>query len=449
MDIQFALAKLVGKSVFFLLRLAKRGATALPGVWALKIDKNFVKKASSGQKCVVITGTNGKTTTAHCLAKILSDSGKTITHNLSGSNLLRGVAATFLINKPTDWAIIEADEAAFAQIVPQVEPKLIIILNLFRDQMDRYGEIDKTANIWLKTLKETDKDTQILLNADDPTLGYIGNELKNSQYFGLNDLNIGSNEKEHSADSLLSPISGKKLNYKHFFFSHLGIYEEPDSNFHRPEPDYKIEKIKLNSFLGSGFKLNNNLNIDLETKLPGVFNIYNIAAASIAASILNIEKGNIKDSISKFEPAFGRAEKIKIDEKNITFLLIKNPVGFNQVISLLAQASEPKDILIGINDNIADGTDISWLWDADIENLTLIAQHITTCGLRAHEMALRLKYAGFAPSEITINNDIENAFNKFIKNSQNKNLYCLLTYTTLLELRQKLEKQGLAKPFYE
>jgi UDP-N-acetylmuramyl tripeptide synthase len=449
MDLQFGLAKFVGKSIFFALRLFKGGATALPGLWALKLDKNFVAKAIKNRKAIVVTGTNGKTTTAHQLAKILKNANFTVTHNLSGSNLLRGVASTFLINKKADWAIIEADEAAFAQIVPQVQPKLIIILNLFRDQMDRYGEIDKTANIWKKTLTEINFETTILLNADDPVLGYIGENLKNVKFFGCNDLSIGGTESEHTADSLLSPTNGKKLNYRHFFFSHLGIYEEPITGFKRPNLDFKIENIKLNSFEGSSFNIANHLNIGLQTKLPGVFNVYNIATAAIASDLLNINPEIIQKSVQKFKPAFGRAEIIKKDNKKITMLLIKNPVGFNQVISLLNEDTEPKEIMIGINDHIADGTDISWLWDVDIEHLVLVAEHITTAGTRAHEMALRLKYAGFKPSEIKIINNPISAFAKFIKESHRENLYCLLTYTTMLELRQELTKQKLVKPFYE
>lgn len=442
MDLRFSFAKLIGKSAFFVLRLFKHGATALPGLWATEIDPNFVSKATKNQNCIVITGTNGKTTTAHQLAKILKDSGSTVTHNLSGSNLLRGVASTLLINKPADWTIIEADEAAFAQIVPQIKPKLTIILNLFRDQMDRYGEIDKTAVIWKKTLDDINFETQILLNADDPVLGYIGNNLPNVKYFGLNDNSIGGEESEHTADSLLSP-TGEKLEYRHFFFSHLGIYNG------RPELNYSLEKIELNSLNGSNFQIKNDLKIDLQTNLPGVFNVYNIGAASIAAKILNIEPNKIQKSVVNFKPAFGRAETVKIGEKEITFLLIKNPVGFNQIISLLSEDAERKEILIGINDHIADGTDISWLWDADIEHLTLIANHITTCGTRAHEMALRLKYAGFRESEITIENNPKIAFDHFINNSQDNKLYCLLTYTTMLELRKELVKQKLVKNFYE
>ncbi|MDD3773996.1 MAG: MurT ligase domain-containing protein [Patescibacteria group bacterium] len=454
MDLRFGLSKLFGKTIFFFLRVLGKGATALPGLWAIKIDPNFVYKSAKNQNCIVITGTNGKTTTAHALAKILKDANQTITHNLSGSNLLRGVATTFLINKPTDWAIIETDEAAFSTIVPQVQPKLIIILNLFRDQMDRYGEIDKTAKLWQKTLSNLNFKSTVLLNADDPMLGYIGQKKSiTSQhkiiFFGLSDFKIGGKISEHAADSLLSPTNNKKLKYKHFFFSHLGIYHEPESNFHHPKLDFKIENIKLKSFQGSEFKIIDTEVIDLKTNLPGVFNIYNLSTAVIAAKILNIEDTIIKKSIADFKPAFGRAETIKIADKKITFLLIKNPVGFNQIISLLQDDIEHKDLLIGINDQIADGTDVSWLWDADIERLTLIADHFTTTGTRAHEMALRLKYAGFRSDEITIVNNPKDALDNFIKNSQKENLYCLLTYTTMIELRQKLVKLKLVKPFYE
>lgn len=452
MDLRFGLAKFMGKTIFYVLRFFKHGATALPGLWALNFDPNFVAKIRKNQKCIVITGTNGKTTTAHALAKILKDAKYSVIHNLSGSNLLRGVASTFLISKPTDWAIIEADEAAFSKIVPQVKPKLIIILNLFRDQMDRYGEIDKTSKIWQKTLNQINFKTQILLNADDPVLGYIGQNIKNKiaapakitrvKFFGFNDLNIGTKNAEHAADSLVSP-TGKKLKYDHFFFSHLGIYNG------RPNLNYKIENIKLNSFKGSEFNIRNDLNLKLKTNLPGVFNVYNIGAASIAAKILNINRKIIKKSIVGFKPAFGRAETLNINNKKITFLLIKNPVGFNQIISLLQENTENKDLLIGINDKIADGTDVSWLWDTDIEQLTLSTNQITTCGTRAYEMALRLKYAGFKSNEIIIINNIEKAFNKFIKNSTKDNLYCLLTYTAMFELRQKLVKLKLVKPFYE
>ncbi len=452
MDLQYLVARLAGWAIFKGLRLRGSGATALPGLVALQIDPYFVRKATRVLPSIIITGTNGKTTTANLLADIVRQSGQTCIHNTSGSNLLRGITSTLLEQPQADWGIFETDEAEFAHVVPQVQPKIIVLLNLFRDQMDRYAEIDKTAKQWCQTLSQLGSDTITFCNADDPAIAWIGLQVQSKgrqvRFFGINDTSQAKKKLEHTADSLISPGSGQRLDYDAVFFSHLGHYYDKASDFRRPHPDFGAEAITLSGTATSQFTISHqNDDLALTLPLPGIFNIYNALVASAIALELKVAHSVIATAVADFVSVFGRFEVVTLQNgQTITLFLIKNPVGFSQVISLLCQDSQPKDLVIGINDRLADGTDISWLWDAPVESLVPIAKHVTTSGTRAHEMALRLKYAGMNVSAITVEPNLLSAVTQ--STTPSAPCYCLLTYTALLELRRELSKQKLVAPFY-
>lgn len=459
--LRFSLAKLAGQLILWLLKLQNKGGTALPGLVALKVDPQFVQKSSSKLNTILITGTNGKTTTSRLIASILAEAKLKVIHNRAGSNLLRGVASTLLSQDKADGAksdneragetvaIFECDEAAFPEIAQQTQPKTVLIMNLFRDQMDRYGEIDTTLKKWVVALENLPKDTKVILNVDDPSLGYIAYQIPKIINFGLDDPSLDIKKLPHTADAAFSPESGEGLTYSTIFLSHLGIYHDPKTKFARPHLDVSVDKIKETSIDGSQFELRSvSQKIELKTYLPGIFNLYNVTAAATVALELGIDPDLIKRAVLEFKSAFGRFEVINVDGKKLVLTLIKNPVGFDQVIDLIKKEKGESTLIIGINDNLADGTDVSWLWDADVEELASHQGTVITTGLRAHEMALRLKYANFPASRLQTINDL-NALFEHVAKSHDKKYYFMLTYTAMLEVRGLLAQRDLVKPFFE
>lgn len=393
-----------------------------PGHIALTVNKKFIRQlvASSHIKIIVIAGTNGKTTTAKLLRAILTANGNRVLQNDSGANLLNGIASSLLLHAtplgklPYDYAIFEADENALSQLLQEINPDTLILLNLFRDQLDRYGEVHSIAERWLKALTHLSSKTHLLLNADDPEIAFLGKETKATvRYFGLKDSDVTS---DHAADSVHCPSCHTRLEYKKIYYSHLGDWHCNFCKFTRPSHDI------------SSFTL---------YPLAGIYNRYNTHAAVLTARLFEIDENVITAAFSEFTPAFGRQEILTKDGRKIQIFLSKNPTSFNQSLRTINEL-QGKNLLIILNDGIADGRDISWIWDTEIESYTEKMEHITISGTRCFDMGLRFKYAEKI-TQFSVEPDLAKATEIAIAETPVKEtLYVLPTYTAMLEIRKLL-----------
>ncbi len=453
---RYYLGLIAGKLISKCLSLFPSGATAAPGLYAIKIDKDIVRKlAKQLDFSIVVSGTNGKTTTARILASIFKADGQDLIHNRTGSNLERGIAselikqANFFDKSQKKVGLWETDEAFLPKALKILKPKIVVLTNLFRDQLDRYGEIDSLAKKWKTALKELPKTSLVVLNSDDPTIASLGKNLKSKVvFYGLRDKKMGTKNISHASDATLCPKCLKPLKYSSCFISHLGIYQCIECHHIQPEADFKADKVKsMEGCLEIVAKAQKKTH-KLKIKISGLYNSYNVLAAVTTASLLNISFEKIDLGLESFKPAFGRLEKFTINNKNLKILLVKNPAGFNEVLKTILSHFEQKPIsfLISLNDLIADGKDVSWIWDVDFEYLKQFKnlKRIIISGRRAEDLALRIKYSGFPLNKT--NFKLEKNFNKAIElllKSNSKNLFILPTYTAMLDIRKILNKKGL------
>jgi lipid II isoglutaminyl synthase (glutamine-hydrolysing) len=451
----------IGKTIIFVNRKLKvGGGSALPGLIALKIDPNLIKKLTKTipQGNIVITGTNGKTTTAKYLSQILKLSGYKVISNKSGSNLLRGIASSLIENSSflgkinADIGLFEIDEATMPQATLSLNPKYVLITNLFRDQLDRYGELDTTAHIIGKSLTHL-KGANIILNSDDPLISSLKSFVNDSchiSYFGLEEEKYQA-QSNASFDSKDCIACGNELIFSKRYFGHLGDYSCPNCQTKRPSPSYAATNITLNGLKQASVLLTSqNSHLEANLKLSGLYNIYNALSAYSVAKILQIPDQTIKKTLETMSAAFGRMEKIYLDKKEIYLLLIKNPIGFSQVLETLSTDLSAKNFMFCLNDNFADGTDVSWIWDADVEILDKDFKQIICAGIRAEDMALRLKYADMDLDKIIIKREVVEALkDALLPLKDNETLYIMPTYTAMLELRNYLTAQGSASGFWE
>jgi len=430
------------------------GGTALPGLIALKIDANFVIQAAKKlDYSIIITGTNGKTTTSRMISEILSKDSIKVLHNRAGSNLKRGIASTitekagFFGKLPQAVGLWEVDEAVMPELVLEIQPKILIVLNLFRDQLDRYGEVETIRKKWQKGVENLSQDSTLVLNALDPSVASLEKNAKAKVIsFGLSDLNQLQTQVARAADQIFCPMCLQKLDYEKVYLSHAGIYQCIKCGFKTPVLDFWAENISF-SAMSSHFTIKRqSLEKNINLQIGGLYNILNAVAAFSVGKILNIDSDKIKEALNGFEAAFGRMEKIKVGNNFIYFYLIKNPTGANEVIRTLFKDPESKNVLLALNDKIADGTDVSWIWDVEFEKLVGKTEKLIITGIRAYDLALRLKYAGLdKPNLITTD------FKKAIKETfvLKKDFYYLPTYTAMLDLRSKLTKTLGKKQFWE
>jgi len=379
-------------------------------------------------------GTNGKTTTSLLLKQILSDRGYTVVHNSSGANLINGLITALLgsadmTGKITaDYAILEVDENILPLLLKNCEPKYILALNLFRDQLDRYGEVDTIARRWGKAIAPLSKNTTIILNADDPTLSSLGQRLEQKVlYFGLNEPELYLDEIPHAVDSIYCPSCGHLLDYQGVYLSHLGDYQCPSCGFAKSE-------------------------VTLASKghpqiLIGVYNKYNTLAASVLAQEVGIETDAIYGTVGNFKAAFGRAEELEIDDKQVRIMLSKNPVGMNETIRAvndIKKTGKSDVTLLVLNDRIPDGTDVSWIWDVDTEELVKLGGTLVVSGDRVYDMALRLAYSSDVNSaennfELVVKENLSEAIGTALEYTQPaKTLHIIPTYSAMLEVREVL-----------
>lgn len=424
-------------------KITKRGATALPGLVAERIDPDILTKLTRNNfegGVVLVTGTNGKTTTSRYITHILNDSGKQPLQNSAGSNMTRGILSTII--KASDLrgrveqsqAIFEVDEAYIPVVIKATQPKIVVITNLFRDQLDRYGELDNIAKSFSRALEDVESAT-LVLNADDPLVAGLGHKYAGvSKYFGVNHYSGESIEHDHTADSIFDESTGEELTYKQRYFGHIGIYSAKTKALSRPAPIVAVTKTT------SLTRQHSNIVVKIATKsydmrlnTPGLYTIYNAIAALTVAQVLQLDIHSAIKTITSSGTAFGRTEKLSYKNNAIYMLLIKNPTGFNQIIqTFLKPKPQNTPVLFAINDKIADGRDVSWLWDAALEDLSGYKGMIVCTGTRAYDMALRLKYAGI--KSVYIEQDSKKALDYLLSHTKSKQYYLVPTYTAMLGL---------------
>ncbi|HEX4465074.1 MAG TPA: Mur ligase family protein [Solirubrobacterales bacterium] len=432
------------------------GGTTLPGRMLLRMAPEAIARLGKrlDRGSTLISATNGKTTTAGMIAAALEADGRRPVHNRAGSNMTWGVATALLEQRGSE-GLFEVDEAWLPKVAAQLEPSLIVLGNLFRDQLDRYGEMETLAAEWGKTVASRTARTRFALNADDPAIADLGRDENGEPregvvYFGIEDAAQALPELQHAFDAKHCRRCGHPYAYERAFVGHLGHYSCPNCSARRPRPDVAATAIELRGMSGSQVTLRTSQGeIELQLPLPGLYNVYNALAAVTAALELGVPPPTIADSLQAMRATFGRVETIPIGPSQLSILLIKNPAGANEVLrTLLLEAGEEKlDLWIGLNDRIADGRDISWVWDADFELLAGGVRRVVCAGTRAPEMALRLKYAGWPEREIEVVSDIEGSLDRALSENPRR-LFALPTYTALLELRKLLASRGLAEEFW-
>jgi UDP-N-acetylmuramyl tripeptide synthase len=432
------------------------GGTTLPGRVLLRLDPEAIGRLGAGLErgTTIVSATNGKTTTAGMIASILAADGRRPIHNRAGSNMTWGVA-TALAEQRGEEGLFEVDEAWLPRVSEQLQPSLIVLGNLFRDQLDRYGEMEALADEWGKTVAARAGKSAFALNADDPLIADLGREGEQGRrpgvvYFGIDDAAQALPELQHAFDAKHCRRCGHPYSYERAFVGHLGHYSCPNCGARRPQPEVVATAIELRGMSGSRSTVRTPAGeIQLELPLPGLYNVYNALAAVAAGLQLGVAPQRIAAALAEMKAAFGRVETIEVAGVPVSILLIKNPAGANEVLrTLRLEAGEGGiDLWIALNDRIADGRDVSWIWDADFELLAPHLRRVVCAGSRAPEMALRLKYAGVPTGTVEVMTDIDDSLDSAVAGAEGP-LFALPTYTALLELRKLLADRGLAEEFW-
>ncbi|HEY3434824.1 MAG TPA: Mur ligase family protein [Solirubrobacterales bacterium] len=438
-------------------RSGRGGGTTLPGRVLLRLEPEAIARLGAGldRGTTIVSATNGKTTTAGMIAAILAGDGRHPIHNRAGSNMTWGVA-TALLEQRGHEGLFEVDEAWLPRVTEQLGPSLIVLGNLFRDQLDRYGEIEALADEWAKTVSAREGSSGFALNADDPLIADLGRDREGARregvlYFGIDDPAQALPELQHAFDAKHCRRCGHPYAYERAFVGHLGHYSCPKCGAERPDPEVVATQIELRGMNGSRSRVRTpEGEIDLDLPLPGLYNVYNALAAIAAGLRLGVAPERIAAALTEMRAAFGRVETIPVEGTDVSILLIKNPAGANEVLRTLRLESREGgeiDLWIALNDRIADGRDVSWIWDADFELLAGAVRRVVCAGTRAPEMALRLKYAGWDEGRIEVVPEIDASLDAAVRGAGGR-LFALPTYTALLELRKLLADRGLAEEFW-
>ena len=445
MSLKSALATFVGKSSYVVLHdILRRGGTSLPGKLATKIDPEVMTTLAEKYDVILITGTNGKTLTTTLTTRVLREQFPDVITNPSGSNMMQGITGTMLTAKVTGKshrpiALLEVDEANVEEVARQLKPMAFVLTNIFRDQLDRFGEIYTTYDKILKGIRLFPEAT-VIANADSPI--FMRGDLPNPKvYYGFNHLPAdGDMKAPHNTDCVLSPTDDTVLHYHFMTFGNQGDYFSVSDDFKRPELDYAVTKINEMTPRYSNF------DIDGETyqiEIGGMYNIYNALAAYTVGRFLGVTTQQIHHAFESNAQIFGRQEAVNVNGKEVTIVLIKNPVGANQVIDMMKTDDQPFSLIALLNANYADGIDTSWIWDTDFESLKDSGmQAIATGGERYKDLYVRVKMAGYG--EHPVYQDLKQIV-KAIDEMPTKRVYIAATYTAMLQLRAQLAQQGFIK----
>ena len=438
-------------------RSGRGGGTTLPGRLLLRLAPDALGRLATSLEggSTIVSATNGKTTTAGMIAEILRADGRVPVHNRAGSNMSWGVA-TALLEQHGSEGLFEVDEAWLPAVAAELEPRLIVLGNLLRDQLDRYGELERLADEWAALVERRAGATEFVLNADDPLVADLGRDREGRRrpgvtYFGIEDPSQALPGLEHAHDAKHCRRCGAAYVYVRAFVGHLGHYSCPNCDADRPAPDVAATRVTLEGMSGSRVAIGTPAgDLDVHLPLPGLYNVYNAVAAVAAAQRLGVDLEVMGRGLEAMQAVFGRVETIEVGGVPVSILLIKNPAGANEVLRTLRLESDGAglDLWVGLNDRIADGRDVSWVWDADFELLDGAVRSVVCAGTRAAEMAVRLKYAGLPPEAIEVVDDIPASLDRAVSGA-GRRLFALPTYTALIELRKLLADRGLAREFWQ
>jgi UDP-N-acetylmuramyl tripeptide synthase len=439
-------------------RAGRGGGTSLPGKVLIRLEPRAIGELSArlNRGSVVISATNGKTTTAAMTASVLEQAGISLVHNRAGANMAGGVASTLLSAARPRGAIegelglFEVDEFWLDRLIPQLDPRALLLGNLFRDQLDRYGELETIADRWAAVVTKIASSSQLVLNADDPLIADLGRAAPNVTYFGVEDGSVAMTEMQHASDSKHCRRCGAAYIYDAIYLGHLGRYHCPSCGQTRPTPSVAAEHIRFDGTRGAAFSLRTpEGTAEIRLPLPGLYNVYNALAAAALCLRLEIPLEGVAAGLEAVAAAFGRAETVSVGEAQLSILLIKNPAGANEILRTLVLEDEQLDILAILNDRTADGRDVSWIWDADFEVLAPRVRRVTCAGTRAAELALRFKYAGVPIERLEVVPSLPQALDRAVAEAGTGRLFALPTYTALLELREELAGRGHVGQFWE
>ena len=437
--VRFYTALVLARLTYLAIKLLHRSSgTSFVGMMTLKVCPDFLAHCRKYIKnnAITISGTNGKTTTSGLVAHIFEENQNSIIHNVKGANMLTGIANVFALNikpfKRFDYAVIESDEAYLTKLYDYFKADYLLVTNLFRDQLDRYGELSTTAS-FIQNAIDKNKELKLILNADDPLVTNFGKG-KNAIYYGFEEVEFCSeihNATSNAPTEVFNCICGKPLQYNKQFFAQEGHYYCAKCGFKRPEPNYK-GYVKIYSDYSELKIRHNDKDFEFKINLVGLYNAYNVLGAVACAMKNGIDYQTIKKAVSTYKSIFGRAERRIINGHKKLIQLIKNPTGASEVLKTVDLSS---NIVIAINDNYADGRDISWLWDSDFEQLKNAQKLVITSGIRAKDMATRLKYAGIPQEKIIVEEDIKSAIALAAKSDNiEERITILPSYTALLKI---------------
>ncbi|MGI6737671.1 MAG: MurT ligase domain-containing protein [Anaerovoracaceae bacterium] len=439
-----------------LIRKLGGGATDFPGRVANKLYPQVLSYLAKDVTTILVTGTNGKTTTARMLEQMLKEQGLPYFCNRSGANLLNGITAEFCANADLGGrprhacAIIECDEAAFKQVGRFLDPQVVLVTNVFRDQLDRYGEITHTLDN-IRIGLQNSPHAVVCLNADCSLTASLREDINNPiVLYGVNGPIY--KERVHEASDAPYCIHCKhEYTYDYITFGHLGKYHCDHCGYARPEPEVAVSRVLVSDAEHSEIEITaDGTTRHADIALPGGYNIYNAVAAAAVAHAMRLDEDEAVRSLSTFECGFGRMEKFMLEETETRMILIKNPAGCNQVLNFLTNISRDSLFVICLNDNYADGTDISWIWDVDFEILQRIEDKLTgilISGVRADDMAMRVKYAGFPTEKLRVIKDYDRLIDAIT--AQPAPVYIMPTYTAMMDLRAIVSKRFGYKNFWE
>ena len=448
-------AKLAGAAT----RAAGRGGgTSLPGRMLLRMQPDAIAQLAGRLPggSIVISATNGKTTTAAMASAVLERTGARLVHNRAGANMAGGVASALLDaahvggQMDGDTGLFEVDEFWLPRVADALHPRALLLGNLFRDQLDRYGELDAIADRWAAVVAAQPAGTKLVLNADDPLVADLGTTSE-PVYFGIDDDRLALPALQHAADSKHCRRCGHAYVYDAAYLGHLGRYHCPNCGAHRSEPQVVARDVELHGVRSARFALHTPLGqAEVDLPLPGLYNVYNALGAAALGFALDVPLDDVVAGLEAVAPAFGRAEVVQAGGRDLVLLLVKNPAGANEVLRTLVLEDGQLDLLGLLNDRTADGHDVSWVWDADFELLAPRLRTMTCGGTRAAELAVRMKYAGADPETLRVEHELERALDAALAGGDPaRPLYALPTYTALLELRELLVRRGLTSRYWE
>jgi UDP-N-acetylmuramyl tripeptide synthase len=440
---------MISKIIIRISKALFKGGSNFPGRIALKLDRNVLKTLCKNYKVIVITGTNGKTTTTSMIYNMLKDDGKNVITNSTGANMLPGIVSCFVENYSfkkcysTKYAVIECDEANLTLLTNYVIPEVISITNLFRDQLDRYGEVYTTLNKILDGIKKVPL-ANLVLNGDEPLLGDM--ELQNRTiYYGFNCGLRKSKTVDINADSKFCKKCKHPYKYNFITYSHLGDFYCDNCGYKRPKLDYSLDEIKSKSQDGSLVAINRE---EYYINQPGAYNIYNALCAYSIAKVCNVPDSVIHNSLENQESSFGRQEVIDVAGKQVKIILVKNPAGYDEAINSISLDGRVFNLAVLLNDNYADGRDVSWIWDVNFEKLSsLNIDKILISGIRLYDMAVRLKVAGLKEDNFVMCKGYKKLTDEITNCAENR-VYVLATYTSMIGFRKYLNAKGYIKKLW-